>query len=237
MDTFAALALATDPLQSLLYHKPTAPLFSVEMYTLSSIKNHRHAHFPLPRQQDLVCPYFPRQYTKNDSIVQTLCIRFCADLQLSETRQQHIRWLNKELVLHRDYSVSTSLFTEIPVIVFIGGAAFQVTRIGGREWGISLALSAVSMLVRLMPNASFERLFIKLHLLHSPEVLPTTQPNSEWNFAINRVRDNIGMFADVRRGRVRSSSFVIKSCSARLQDDIEQPTLYVHHISCCKFSR
>ena len=130
-------------------------------------------------------------------------------------------------------------FAEIGVqvlIVFIGGAAFQVTRIGGREWGISLALGIVSMplglLIRLMPNAPFEKLFIKLHLLHNPEVLPTTLPNGEWNFAINRVRDNLGMFANLRGGRVRSSSFVIKSRSARLQDSPERPTLYVYFAVC-----
>jgi len=115
------------------------------------------------------------------------------------------------------------------LIVFVGGAAFQVTRISGREWGISLALGVVSMplgvLIRLMPNDPFEKLFIKLRLLPNPEVLPTTRPNNEWNFAINRVRDNLGMFANVRGGRVRSSSFVIKSRSARLPDGTERPTL------------
>jgi P-type Ca2+ transporter type 2C len=51
------------------------------------------------------------------------------------------------------------LFAEIVVqilIVFVGGAAFQVTRIGGRESGIALVLGVVSIplgaLVRLLPS-------------------------------------------------------------------------------------
>ena len=130
----------------------------------------------------------------------------------------------------KNFSLEHARFTEIIVqivIVLIGGAAFQVTHISGREWGISLALGVVSMplgvLVRLMPNAPFERLFIRLHLLNNPEVLPTTRPDGEWNFAINRVRDNLGMFSNVRGGRVRSSSFVIKSRTARLSQEKERP--------------
>lgn len=136
--------------------------------------------------------------------------------------------------LTRNWYFMTITLIEIAVqilIVFVGGAAFQVTRIGGREWGISIALGVVSIplgaFVRCLPSEPFEKLFIRLHLLPNPEVLPTIRPNSsgEWNSAINRVRDNLGMFSNVRGGRVRSSSFVIKSRSARLRDDAERTTL------------
>ena len=116
--------------------------------------------------------------------------------------------------------------TEIAVqvlIVFISGAAFQVTRIGGREWGISPALGVVSIpigiIVHLLPNMPFKCLFIKLHLLQNPDVLPTSRPNAEWNSAITMVRDNLGMLVNVRGGHVRSSSFVITSRSAHLLDE------------------
>jgi Ca2+-transporting ATPase len=115
------------------------------------------------------------------------------------------------------------------VIVFVGGAAFEVTPIGGREWGISLALGFVSIplgaLIRLLPSDPFERLFKKLGLLGHPDILPTTSPNPDtvgWN-AITRVRDNLNTFANVRGGRVRSSSFVIKSRTARLSQEKERP--------------
>ena len=263
MDTFAALALATDPAsEALLDRKPdkkTAPLFSVEMYKQILFQS---------TYQIIITLIFHflglkilgfSDSTKNDAIVQTLVFNFFVFAQIFNSI--NCRRLDNKLNvfegLTRNYyfigitliGLSLSIlphllfiqlyFVEIGVqvlIVFIGGAAFQVTRIGGREWGISLALGVVSMplglLIRLMPNAPFEKLFIKLHLLHNPEVLPTTLPNGEWNFAINRVRDNLGMFANVRGGRVRSSSFVIKSRSARLQDSPERPTLYVYFALC-----
>ena len=119
--------------------------------------------------------------------------------------------------------------TEIVIqvlIVFVGGAAFQVTRIGGREWGISLALGVVSIpwgaVIRLMPVRFFEKLFKAVRLMSEPEVLPTVQPDKDkdgWPGAIDRVRDNLSTFSNIRGGRLRSSSFVIKSRSQRLSQD------------------
>jgi len=102
------------------------------------------------------------------------------------------------------------------IIVFIGGAAFQVTRIGGREWAISLALGFVSIplgaLIRWLPNDPFERLFVLVRLLPKRESeLVKVRPEIEWNSAIELVRDNLATFANLRGGRMRSSSFVIKS--------------------------
>ena len=107
------------------------------------------------------------------------------------------------------------------LIVFVGGAAFQVTRIGGREWGISLALGFVSIplgaLLRLIPNEPVERFFIKIHLMPNPEVLPTARPNVEWNSAIDLVRDNLATFSHVRGARMRASSYVGKSRKGKAQ--------------------
>ena len=117
--------------------------------------------------------------------------------------------------LHR---IELTVYAEIGVqilIVFVGGAAFQVTHIGGREWGISLALGFVSIplgaLLRLIPNGPVERFFIKVRLMPNPEVLPTTRPEAEWNSAIELVRDNLATFAHVRGARMRASSYVGKS--------------------------
>lgn len=115
--------------------------------------------------------------------------------------------------------------------MFIGGAAFQVTHIGGLEWAVSLALGLVSIplgaLIRLLPNKPFERLFIFLRLLPSPEALPTVKPDAEWNEAIELVRDNLATFANLRGARVRSSSFVWKSRSARVHGDRRVPLFVV----------
>ena len=82
------------------------------------------------------------------------------------------------------------------LIVEVGGAAFQVTRIGGRDWGISLVIGALSLplgaLVRLVPSAPVERLLIKCKLFPDPEKLPLVAPEFEqqqydYNPALSRV--------------------------------------------------
>jgi P-type Ca2+ transporter type 2C len=112
------------------------------------------------------------------------------------------------------------------LIVFVGGAAFQVTRMGGREWGISIALGFASLplgaLIRLIPNGPCEIFFKKLGFLgRRKDSLPTTNPEAEgWAGAITMVRDNLSTFSNLRGGRVRSSSFVIKSRSAKLNPEL-----------------
>lgn len=123
------------------------------------------------------------------------------------------------------------------LIVFVGGAAFQVTHIGGREWGISLALGFVSIplgaLLRAIPNGPIERFFIKIHLHPKPELLPTSR-DVEWNSAIDMVRDNLNTFAHVRGARMRASSYVDRSRKARPQQQ-QKVALYVFlHNSCVK---
>jgi Ca2+-transporting ATPase len=100
--------------------------------------------------------------------------------------------------------------------VFVGGAAFQVTPMPGREWGISLALGFVSIplgiLIRCLPTLPFERAFIKLRIMTAAEVLPTTKPDA----AITKVRDNLSLFSLLRGGRVNASPFIRKSRKSRI---------------------
>lgn len=108
------------------------------------------------------------------------------------------------------------------MIVFVGGAAFQVTHIGGREWGISLALGFVSIplgaLLRFIPNGPVHRFFIWVRLMRNPEELPTERPNAtEWNSAIELVKDNLATFANLRGGRMRASSYVDRSRKAHAE--------------------
>ncbi|KAI6165548.1 Ca-transporting ATPase [Pisolithus thermaeus] len=237
MDTFAALALATDPPSpTLLDRKPdklSAPLFSVNMYKQICLQStYQIAVVLVFHFLGLKILGFENT-SENDSIVQTLVFNTFVFAQIfnSVNSRRLDRNLNVFEGLFRNHYFIIITLIEIVVqvvIVFIGGAAFQVTRIGAREWGVSLGLGAVSLplgaLIRLLPNEPFERLFIWLRLLPHPEELPTVKPDSaEWNSAIELVRDNLATFANLRGGRVRSSSFVGKSRSARLQEDRKVP--------------
>jgi Ca2+-transporting ATPase len=75
------------------------------------------------------------------------------------------------------------------LIVQVGGAAFHVVPIGGRDWAVSLVLGSLSMplavLIRLLPPAPFERFMIRCKFFPDPNaVLPTVSPASDekqWN--------------------------------------------------------
>ncbi|KAG1872060.1 Ca-transporting ATPase [Suillus tomentosus] len=237
MDTFAALALATDPASPALLNrtpdKQTAPLFTVNMYKQILLQSVYQITvillFHFLGNQILGFA----ETSGNDTIVQTLVFNAFVFAQIfnSVNSRRLDRKLNIfEGMLDNWYFMAITLI-EIAVqviIVFIGGTAFQVTRIGGREWGISLALGFVSIplgaIIRLLPNGPFERLFILMRLLPKRQGgLPKVRPEVEWNSAIELVRDNLATFANLRGGRLRSSSFVVKSRQARLHDDKRVP--------------
>ncbi|KAJ7837021.1 Ca-transporting ATPase [Mycena olivaceomarginata] len=236
MDTFAALALATDPAtESLLNRKPdkkTMPLFSTEMYKQILFQSTYQIIFTLVFH--FAGLEILEAAKKNNLIVQTLVFNAFVFAQIFNS--VNCRRLDRNLnifegILQNWYFISIILI-EIGgqiLIVFIGGTAFQVTPIGAREWGIALTLGIVPIplgaLIRLLPSEPFERLFKKLGLLGRPDVLPTTSPNPDavgWN-AITRVRDNLGTFANVRGGRIRSSSFVTQNRTARPGQEQARP--------------
>ncbi|KAJ3515894.1 hypothetical protein NLJ89_g1472 [Agrocybe chaxingu] len=233
MDTFAALALATDPAtEKLLDRKPdkkTSPLFSVEMYKMILMQSIYQItiififHF---RGLNILSLEHNEQ---NEKVIKTLVFNAFVFAQIFNS--VNCRRLDSKLnifegILRNRYFIGITLLEIViqVVIVFVGGAAFQVTRIGGREWGISLALGVVSIpwgaIIRCIPSAPYEKLFKFIHLVGKPEILPTVKPDKEgWGGAISMVRDNLSTFSNIRGGRLRSSSFVLKSRSARLSAD------------------
>jgi Ca2+-transporting ATPase len=245
MDTFAALALATDPAtEALLDRKPdkkTDPLFSVNMYKQILFQSTYQIaitlifHFVGKQILGLeLHPSDPKVGKKNDLIVQTLVFNAFVFAQIFNS--VNCRRLDNKLNIFegitKNYYFIVITLLEIAIqvlIVFVGSSAFQVTKIGGREWGISLALGVVSIplgaLIRLMPNPPFERLFKAMRLLGNTSVLPTTSQDKEtsWNPVVDRVRDTLGTFMQLRGGRLRSSSFVVKSRNARLSEEKVAP--------------
>jgi len=240
MDTFAALALATDPAsESLLDRKPddkAAPLFSTDMYKMILFQSTYQVaitlifHF-LGLQ---ILGFSNSQH--NQTVVQTLVFNFFVFAQIfnSINCRRLDRKLNVWEGISKNYYFIAITLIEISVqvlIVFVGGTPFQVTRITGREWGISLALGFGSLplgvLVRLLPNGPFERVFRTLGLFgRSKSFLPTQNPESDgWNHAISLVRDNLKFFSSVRGGRLRSSSFVAKSRLAKIHPEAIQQTM------------
>jgi len=238
MDTFAALALATDPATpELLKRNPdrkTAPLFNIDMwkmiigqstYQTVIILLFHFAGNSIFGYHGLGLFEMNKAEAELDTLVFNAFV-FCQIFNSINCRRIDNRLNVLSGILNNYYFIFITLL-EVAIqilIVFVGGSAFQVTSMNGRDWGISIALGFVSMplgaLIRLIPNGPCERLFIKLRLLPDPNKLPTVNPvaeEEEWNPAIKLVRDNLNTFSTIRGARLRGSSFVGKSRTARLQ--------------------
>ena len=128
----------------------------------------------------------------------------------------------------------THYFAEVAiqiVIMFVGGAAFSVTPISGRDWGISIAFGFLSIpvgaLIRTIPNDPIRNLLISTRLIQDPNALPVVTPDAEtYNQAIDQVRENLSTFANIRGGRSSSIVRVRKRRSARLHEaGVQIPTM------------
>ena len=55
-------------------------------------------------------------------------------------------------------------------------------------------------------------MLVHIRIIQDPAALPTKNPNVEqYNDAIDTVRENLGIFSNIRGGRVRGSSMVLKA--------------------------
>ncbi|KAH9021979.1 calcium-translocating P-type ATPase [Lactarius hengduanensis] len=228
MGTFATLALTTDPTSPVLLDrkpdKKTDPLFTVDMtkqilgqvayqivitltlhFLGSRVLGFRHTDDLTLQEHHL-------------EIVQTLVFNAFVFAQVSNTF--NCRRLDRKLNVfegvskNRYFMAITIIEVVVQVLIcLVGGAAFGVTRMGIREWCISVALGCISLplgaLIRLTPNEPFEGFFKRLKLLPEPELLPTIRPDTEsdFSFAMDQVRDSLGTFAKLRGGVVHESRF------------------------------
>ncbi|KAF8267743.1 calcium-translocating P-type ATPase [Lactarius quietus] len=230
MGTFAALALATDPASpALLERKPdkmTDPLLTVNM-TKQILGQAVYQIIMILFFHFLGSQILGFHHTDDSTlqkhhadVVQTLVFNAFVFAQISNSF--NCRRLDRKLNVFEGmtknwYFVAVTTIGSSPrqvavqvSICLFGGSAFGVTRIGAREWAISLALGCFSLplsaLIRLTPNEPSERAFKKLQLMPIQELLPTTRlddvPSS--SSAIDYARNNLG------DGSMNGSSLVRK---------------------------
>ncbi|KAN0132469.1 calcium-translocating P-type ATPase [Lactarius tabidus] len=226
MDTFAALALATDPASPVqLERKPdkkTDPLFTVNMIkqilgqAVYQIAMVLIFHFVGLQILGFHHTDDSTLQEHNDGVVRTLIFNAFVFAQISNSF--NCRRLDRKLNVFegttKNWCFMAVITIEVAVqvlICFCGGSVFDVTRMGAREWAISLALGCVPLplgaLIRLIPNEPCERGFKKSQLLPMPEVLPTTRPDSESGSS-----SAMDYAAELRRGCMHGSSLVRKHC-------------------------
>ena len=210
MDTFAALALATDPPNdSLLDREPeakTAPLITLTMWKMII----GQSIFQLTVTFVL---YFAGPHFLNypEDQLKTLVFNtfvFMQIFKLVNSRRIDNR-LNIFEGLSRNYLfmlMAAIMVGGQVLIVFVGSTAFSVTRITGAQWGISLVLGFLSIpvgiLIRLFPDAwvwacipSFVRRFRRGRAERNGE-------DYDLNAAMLDVRDDLALFNRLRGGRM-----------------------------------
>lgn len=247
MDTFAALALATDPAtRESLKRKPdsrVAPLITVDMWKMITLQATYQIivclvlHFAGKRILNMP------QTIHNDAELRTLvfnCFVFCQIFNQLNCRRLDRRF-NVLEGFFRNYwfiGIFCIMVGGQVLIVEVGGVAFSVQRLNGRDWGISLIVGFMSIpigaIVRMLPTRPFERLMIKLKLYPDPNTLPQYVPEDDedvkeefqYNPAVETVKDNLSTWSQLRGGRMRASEMVGRSRHSKLRKaNITLPSL------------
>lgn len=224
MDTFAALALATDPpSQSMLDRKPdkkSAPLITITMW--KQILG--QAIFQLVV---ILVLYFKGQsifdYDDNQRAqLQTMIFNIFVWMQIANAFNNR-RLDNRFNIfegIHRNLLfigiIGIMIGGQI-LIVFVGGAALSTTPLTGSEWGYSILFGCltfpVGVIIRLVPD-EFIRAIIPNWMIRksAPTVVvdDIEQGRFEWNPAITEIRDELLFLKKFKGGRLNNLKFKMK---------------------------
>ncbi|PTB65191.1 cation transporting ATPase [Trichoderma citrinoviride] len=223
MDTFAALALATDPpTLSALQRKPeprTASLISLSMWKMilgQSI------------YQLTVCFVLwfggPGFFDYPEDQLRTLIFNVFVFMQIFKliNSRRIDNKLNIFEGLHRNWLFMLMMSIMVGgqiIIIYVGGDAFVVVRLTSEQWGISIGLGLgsipIGVLVRLIPDAVLRSCSNKLRKkwprwlrLPSKKAADGSDTSSieRYNAVFSHIRDDLAFLRMIRGGRIRALS-------------------------------
>ncbi|KAI9669880.1 MAG: hypothetical protein M1831_006915 [Alyxoria varia] len=228
MDTLAALALATDPPSRSILDRPpdrkNASLFSVTMWKM--------IFGQAIYQMTVVFVLFFRGheilgYTSDEELAQLRTLIFNMFVWMQIFNAWNNRRLDNKFNIFEGV-LRNWLFIVIMcvmiggqvMIAFVGGAAFKVVRLNGAQWGYSLVLGALSLLVgivvRLIPDEFIRAIAGMLpagmvrYLSRSETTTDEEAQKFEWNPAINEVREELTFLKTFKGGRLNNLKFKIQ---------------------------
>lgn len=219
MDTFAALALATDPPSPhLLNRRPepkSAPLISLSMWKMMIGQSIYQLVVTL------VLNFAGKSifgYTTSYEADQLETMVFNTFVWMQIFNQWNSRRIDNGLNIF-DGIFRNRWFMAIQLIIvggqiliiFVGGQAFSVKRLNGPQWGVSLVLGVISIpvaiIIRLIPDEFIARLIPTFwHRKKGPEISISDtedQRRFQWNPALEEIRDQLKFMKTVRGGRLR----------------------------------
>jgi Ca2+-transporting ATPase len=221
MDTFAALALATDPpTRSLLDRKPdpkSAPLITLRMWKMII----GQAIFQLT--VTLILYFAGSSILHYDTDLEkrelsTLVFNTFVWMQIFNSlnnRRLDNRFNIFEGITHNVFFIIIFLIMigGQTMIIFVGGRAFKITKITGNQWAISIVLGALSipmgMIIRMVPDELVRRCipaFFKRK--RTPEVV--VSDDFQWNQGLLEIREELAFIKKVRGGRLGHLKFKVQ---------------------------
>lgn len=98
------------------------------------------------------------------------------------------------------------------MIIFVGGAAFQITTLTGAQWGISLLLGAISLpvaiVIRLIPDEFVAKIINRLvSSKGGSKIYVSNEDRFQWNQGIEDIREELTFLKLVRGGRLNQLNF------------------------------
>ncbi|KAK2750326.1 hypothetical protein FQN57_003806 [Myotisia sp. PD_48] len=227
MDTFAALALATDPpTASILERKPepkSAPLITLTMWKMIIGQSifQLVVTFILNFAGQGILNYSPDNVDETKSF-KALIFNTFVFLQIFN--QYNARRIDNKLNIFEGLFRNT-WFIAIQVIIvggqvmiiFVGRTAFKVVPLDGKEWGISIILGLLSIpmavIIRLIPDEFIRKLIPQFSTNKSsgPQVLVSDEEQRyEWNPALEEIRDQLTFLKKVRGGRLNNLKYKLQ---------------------------
>ncbi|KAJ9292544.1 hypothetical protein DTO271G3_8701 [Paecilomyces variotii] len=217
MDTFAALALATDPPSPhVLDRRPepkSASLISWTMWKMIigqsiyqlvvtlvlNFAGNRIFGYKTSEEQAAMETVVFNTFVWMQIFNQYNCRRLDNHFNIFEGIQRNVWFIG----------IQTIIIAGQVMIIFVGGRAFSVKRLNGPQWGVSLVLGAISIpiavIIRLIPDSLIQRLVPHFLSRKKPPQLLVSDEESrfEWNPALEEIRDQLSFLKTVRGGRLR----------------------------------
>jgi Ca2+-transporting ATPase len=222
MDTFAALALATDPpTRSLLDRKPdpkSAPLITLRMWKMiigQAIYQLVVTFILYFAGESILSYHSERERAQLPALVFNTFVWMQIFNALNNRRLDN-RFNVFEGITHNWFFIVILLIMigGQTMIIFVGGVAFKVTRLNGAQWGYSIVLGFLSLpvgvIVRLIPDELVRRCIPDFfRRKRTPEVVVSDE-DYEWNQGLLELRDELAFLRKIRGGRLSSLKFKVQ---------------------------
>lgn len=228
MDTFAALALATDPpTRNIINRKPapkSAPLITVNMWkmiigqAIYQLIVTYILYFGQKRGGSGLLSYANDDERERLNAMVFNCFVWMQIFNMFNNRRLDNKFNIFEGVQRNSFFICIALIMigGQVMIMFVGGRAFSVERLSGEQWAYSVGLGAISIpvgiIIRLIPDELVARLVPAwLKRKAAPKLVVEDEERPfEYSQALLDIRDELAFIKRIKGGRLNQIKFTLK---------------------------